>query len=145
MNYFLVGSVFDATMTLQEFFLILLWLVLIVMIVMFIGILYTAMQTMRDIRSIVKENRENINQILDEVPGITKNVHEVTSEANHAVSVFRPTVDNVAETTESITGTLKDNNPVNEAIVSAYKTVNNVHKIVDGMSKKADKKVKEDA
>ncbi len=143
MNYFLVGSVFDATMTLQEFFLIILWMVLIAMIVMIIGILFSAIQTMRDIRKIVKENRDNINQILNEVPGITKNVHEVATEASHAVSVFRPTVDNVAETAESVTETIKDNNPVNEVIISAYKTVNNVHKIVDGMSKKADKKAKE--
>ncbi len=138
-NYFILASVFDATMTLQEFFLIILWLVLIALVIMFIGILYTAWQTLKDIRLIVKDNRENINLILNEVPTITKNVQEISTEASHAARVIRPTVNNIAETAESVTGTLKENNPVNEAIVSAYKTVNNVHKLVDSVGNKADK------
>ncbi len=138
-NYFLLASVFDATMTLQEFFLIILWLALIVFIILLSAVVFTAFQTLKDIRKIVKDNSENINLILNEVPMITKNVQEISTEASHAAKVIRPTVDNVADTAQSITGTLKENNPVNEAIVSAYKTVNNVHKLVDSMGNKADK------
>ncbi len=141
-NYFLLASVFDATMTLQEFFLILLWIALIVFIIMLCTVVFTAFQTLKDIRKIVKDNSENINLILNEVPTITKNVQEISAEASHAARVIRPTVDNVADTAQSITGTLKENNPVNEAIVSAYKTVNNVHKLVDSVGNKADKQAK---
>ncbi len=59
---------------------------------------------------------------------------------SHAAQVLRPSVDNIADTSESITKTLKDNNPVNEAIVSTYKAVNNVHKLVESVARKTEKK-----
>ncbi len=91
---------------------------------------------MTDIRAIVKDNKANITEILNAVPEITRNVGGISGEANHMLSALRPTVDNVAETTESVTKTLKENNPVNEAITGAYKTVNNLNKLVDSATKK---------
>lgn len=137
----LINTAFSAQLTLQDFFLMILWMALIGLIIMLIAILFRAYQAMRDIRKIIDENRQNINHIMNELPGITKNVGEVTTEASHAAQVMRPSIANIADTTESVTKTIKENNPVNEAIISAYKTVNNVHKLVDSVGKKNNKKV----
>lgn len=119
-----------------DLFILFFWMALVVAICYIVLILHRAYMTMKDVRGIIADNRRNINLILDEVPQITKNVAEVTTEVSHATQVFRPTVDNIAGSSESITHTFKENNVINETLVSAYKTVNNVSKLVDSLKRK---------
>lgn len=119
-----------------DLFILFFWMALVVAICYIVLILHRAYMTMKDVRGIIADNRRNINMILDEVPQITKNVAEVTTEVSHATQVFRPTVDNIAGSSESITHTFKENNVINETLVSAYKTVNNVSKLVDSLKRK---------
>lgn len=119
-----------------DLFILFFWMALVVAICYIVLILHRAYMTMKDVRGIIADNRRNINLILDEVPQITKNVAEVTTEVSHVTQVFRPTVDNIAGSSESITHTFKENNVINETLVSAYKTVNNVSKLVDSLKRK---------
>lgn len=122
-----------------DLFVMFFWMALVVVTFYLILILHKAYQTMKDFRGIVADNRNNINLVLNEVPQITKNVAEVTTEVSHVTQVFRPSVDNIAESSERVTHTFKENNAINEALVSAYKTVNNVHKLVNGFNKHPEK------
>ncbi len=120
-----------------DLFVLFFWMALVVVTCFIVLILHKAYQTMKDVRAIVADNRKNINLILDEVPQITKNVAEVTTEVSHVTQVFRPTIDNVAQTSDSITHTFKDNNTINEILISAYKTISNIRKLVDSINPKS--------
>jgi methyl-accepting chemotaxis protein len=135
MNYALLLASNEVTIDLNVL-IMLFWVCLVIAMILVIGILWRVFQTVKDFRGIISDNRTSINQIINEVPQITRNIQEVTTEVSHATQVFRPSVDNIADTTQSVTDTIKNNNPVNEAIVSAYKTVNSVHKLVESFSKK---------
>lgn len=133
--YSVIGTSIPVS-ALIDLFIMFFWMALVLVACYLVLILHRAYMTMKDVRGILADNRKNINLILDEVPLITKNVAEVTTEVSHATQVFRPTVDNIAGSSEHITHTFKENNVINETLVSAYKTVNNVHKLVDSFNKK---------
>lgn len=133
------------TLSVSDLLFSVLWLAIILVVFMIAGILFKVFQTVKDVRAIVADNRQNINAVLNEAPQITKNIQEVTTEVSHATQSFRGTVDNIAETTQDVTATIKDNNPVNEAIVSVYKAINNVRKLLESVQKKTpDKEEKKD-
>jgi uncharacterized protein YoxC len=110
------------TFTLKDLLLCGVYLALIAMIIYIIKILMKAHSSMKHINSIVEDNRKQIDAILKEAPGISKNVNDISEEVAHAVSQFRGTVDNVAETTESVTGVVKDNKGVVDGLTSVFHT-----------------------
>ena len=78
---------------------------------------------MININEIVKENRESIDKILDEAPGISKNANNISKEVSDAMVKFKPSIDNVAETSEVVTGTIKENNDINAKLTSIFHTL----------------------
>ncbi len=140
--YFLISStVMQANFTLTDFFTILLYIAGIGAIAMLIAILIRAYKILGDVKEIIKENQLSINQILEQLPELSKNVSGITAEVDHLAKAFRPSVDNIADTTESVTKTVKENNPINETILSAYKTVNNANKVVSEFKAKKDRPI----
>ncbi len=87
--------------------------------------------TVKDVSTLVEEHRENIDAVLDEVPKITKNVEEITTEVSHDIQVFRPTVDNIADTSESITDVIKENQSITDTIASAFNVLTTVKNTLD--------------
>lgn len=55
---------------------------------------------------IVDKKRPEIDKIIDELPGITKNVNNISAEVSHSMGAFHNTVDNVAHTSENVTGAI---------------------------------------
>ncbi len=140
--YFIASStVMQANFTLSDFFTILLYVAGVAALVTLIAILLRAYKILGDVKTIIKENQTNITKILEEIPELSKNVSGITAEVDHLAKAFRPSVDNIADTTESITKTVKENNPINETILGAYKTVNNANKVVSEFKAKKDRPI----
>jgi len=110
------------TFTLKDLLLCGVYLALIAMIIYIIKILMKAHSSMKHINSIVEDNRKEIDSILKEAPGISKNVNDISEELAHDIAQFRGTVDNISETTESVTGVVKENQTVVDGLTSVFHT-----------------------
>ncbi len=110
------------TFSLKDLLLSGVYISLIALIVYIIKILMKINSSMKSINLIVEENRSNIDKILDEAPGISKNVNSISEEVAHGAAKFRGTVDNIAETSENVTGVIKENNSALEGLTSILQT-----------------------
>ncbi len=110
------------TFTLKDLLLCGVYLALIAMIIYIIKILMKAHSSMKHINSIVEDNRNEIDSILKEAPAIAQNVNTISEEAAHDIARFRGTVDNIADTTESVTGVVKENQSVVDGLTSVFHT-----------------------
>lgn len=95
--------------TVKDLLLFILWGSIVTLFVYLIMILRRVLKIIKSVNLVVDGNRENIDATLKIVPELTKHIETITGEVAHDVQAFRPTVDNVAETTESITETIKSN------------------------------------
>lgn len=126
------------TFTLKDLLLSGVYLALIVMIIYIIKILTKAHSSMKNINAIVEENRKEIDLILQEAPGIAKNVNDISEEVAHDIAQFRGTVDNIAETTESVTGVVKDNQSIVDGLTSVFHTASLAKGAYDKFFNKSD-------
>lgn len=108
------------------------WGLVVVILVYLILILFRFYRSFKKIMAIVDDNRVNINKVLDEAPGITQNVNEISEEVSHAMQAFRGTVDNIATTTGAATGKIVENNDVVSQITLFFKVVATIK---DGLDK----------
>ncbi|MDN5351219.1 MAG: hypothetical protein PWQ12_135 [Clostridiales bacterium] len=109
--------------TLKDFLLFILWAGLAVIFIYLILILSRALRVMKQINLIVEDNRKSIDDTLEVVPDLTKNIEAISGEISHDIAAFRDSVDNVAETAGSVTDTLKKNKGAIEALSSFLHTV----------------------
>lgn len=110
------------TFTLKDFLLSGVYLALIILLIYIIKFLIKANQSIKNINKVVEENRMQIDQILKEAPGIAANVNTISEEVAHDIQQFRGTVDNIAETSEEVTGVIKDNKTVVGGLTSIFHT-----------------------
>jgi len=110
------------TFTLKDLLLCGLYLALIAMIIYIIKLLIKLNTTAKAVQSVVQEHKEEIDLILKEAPAITKNVNTISEEVAHDITQFRGTIDNIAETSESVTGVVKDNQTVVDGLTSIFHT-----------------------
>lgn len=110
------------TFTLKDLLLSGLYLSLIALIIYIIRILMKANASMKIINQLVKDNRENIDKILDQAPGISKNVNDISAETSRTLKKFRGTIDNISETSESVTEVIKENNNLVDSLTSIFHT-----------------------
>lgn len=130
--------------TLKDLGMFVLWGLLVAVLIYILLILVRFYRSFKQIMAIVDENRQNINQVLDEAPGITKNVNQISEEAAHFMSAFHGTVDNVAQTSESVTGTFKDNSDVVGKISMVFKVLNVVKDGIDRLRGKEEEMEEEE-
>ncbi len=90
----------DITINLNDLGLILLWVALLVLIVYIILVLKRFNETMKEVQSIITNNKENIEKTLSEIPSIAKNVDDITAEVSHDVKAVRGTLDSITEKSE---------------------------------------------
>ena len=108
--------------TLKDLLLSGVYLVLIAVLIYLLKILVTTQRSVKDINNLVKENRTQIDAILKEAPEIAKNANTISEEVAHDISRFRTTVDNIADTSEEVTGVIKDNKSVVSGLTSIFHT-----------------------
>ena len=110
------------TFTLKDLLICGVYLALIVMIIYIIKVLMKLHSSMKHVNSVIEDNRIEIDAILKEAPGISQNVNTISEEVAHDITQFRGTVDNIAETTESVTEVVKDNQSVVDGLTSIFHT-----------------------
>jgi len=110
------------TFTLKDLLLCGVYIALIAMIIYIIKILIKAHSSMKHINAIVEDNRKEIDLILKEVPGISKNVNDISEEVAYDLAKFRGTVENIADTSESVTGVVKENQTIVDSLTSVFHT-----------------------
>lgn len=109
---------FDITSV--DLFLSIFLISLTILVVYAIMILRKSYLTIKEMQKLVEENRESIDKTLVELPEVTANVRRITDEVAHGAEAFHGTVDNVAETTDTITE--KVNNSITEGLASVMHT-----------------------
>ncbi len=95
--------------TVKDLLLFILWGALLTLFIYLILILRRALKIVKSVNQVVDENRANIDATLNIVPDLSKHIEVITGEVAHDVQSFRTTIDNIAGTTESVTGTIKEN------------------------------------
>jgi uncharacterized protein YoxC len=108
--------------TLKDVGMLVLWALLVVILVFIVLILIRFYRSFKDIMKIVDDHRVNIDKVLEEAPGITKNVNAISEEVSTTLKAFHGTIGNVAETAETVTGTLKENKDIVSNITSVFNT-----------------------
>lgn len=110
------------TFTLKDFLLCGVYLGLIIMLIYIIRFLIKANHSLKNINAVVEENRMQIDQILKEAPGIAKNANSISEEVAYDIAKFRGTVENIADTSEEVTGVIKDNKTIVGGLTSVFHT-----------------------
>lgn len=123
------------TISIQDIFMSLFWISLVVLIVYIIFVLARVLSIVLEFRNIVKENRSNIDLIIEELPGISKGVNGVVNKVDQAGNSFMPSVENLAEASNEFTSNIRDNNPLNAVLLNIYKAVEALNKVLDSFSK----------
>lgn len=109
--------------TFKDLLLLVLWGALVTLLVYLILVVKRAYMIIKQINKLVDENRPHIDATLQVVPQLTKNIDEISEEVAHDIKAFRSTVDNIAETTASVTGTINENKGFIEGLSSFMHTV----------------------
>lgn len=124
----------EITFTLKDFGMFVLWAGSTVAVWYLVLIFYRLYRSLTIVQRIIEKNSEQVNATLQEIPQITKNIQEITTEVSHSAQVFRPTVENVAETSDSVTKAIKDNQTITETLVSFFNVLNTIKKLLDKLS-----------
>lgn len=127
----------EITFTVKDAGMMLLWAGATAAVWYLVLILHSLHKTVKEVRQIIERNRDQVDATLNEVPGITRNVQEITTEVSHGMQVFRPTVDNVAETSDSVTRAVNDNQSITEVLVSFFNVLNTLKRLLDKLNSKA--------
>lgn len=109
--------------TLKDIGMFVLWSLIIVILYYFIVILKSLYSSVKEINGLISKNQDNVDKILKEAPGITKNANAISKEVADTLVKFRSSVDNIAESSESATKTLKENDTINKQIASFFQTI----------------------
>ena len=80
-----------------------LMLVLIVLVIAVVLFVFKLVQTMKGINTIIETNEKNINDTLNSIPIITKNIEEVTSGINDEMENITGSIENVSSTIDTTT------------------------------------------
>lgn len=95
--------------TFKDLLLFVLWGCLVTLLIYLVLILRRALLVMKQVNQIVDGNRKSIDATMEVVPLLSKHLETITDEVAHDVKAFRGTVDNIAETAESVTDTINTN------------------------------------
>ena len=111
----------EIVFTLKDLGMFVLWGLLVAVLIYILLILVRFYRSFKELMAIVDDNRQNIDKVLDEAPGISQNINQISGEVSHIMTSFHGTIDNVAETSEAVTGNFKDNNELVSQISTFFK------------------------
>lgn len=124
--------------TLKDLLLSGVYIVLILALVYLVKILMSVQKSLKDVNALVKDNKTQIDAILKEAPEIAKNANTISEEVAHDITKFRQTIDNIADTSEEVTGVIKDNKSVVGGLTSIFHTASMGKDAYDKFFKKSD-------
>jgi len=117
--------------TLKDIGFFVLWGLVAIILYYIIILLKNLYSTLKDVNKIIEKNQNNVDKILNEAPGITQNVNSISKELADTLPKFRGTVNNIAETTESVTETINENDTINKQLTSIFSTISMIKKLAD--------------
>lgn len=99
----------ELVITVKDLLLFILWAGIVTFFIYLILILKNVLKIVKNVNKVVEDNKVAIDSTLEVVPEITKHAEIITGEVAHDIQSFRNTVDNIASTTESVSGAIKSN------------------------------------
>lgn len=124
----------EITFTVKDVGMMLLWAGCTVAVWYLVMIFHKVYKTISEVHKLIERNQEQVDATLNEVPAITRNVQEITTEVSHGMQAFRPSVENLAESTDSVTRAIKDNQSITETLISFFHVVNTVKRLLDKLN-----------
>lgn len=109
--------------SLKDLLLLILWGSIVTLFIYLILVVKRAFHIVKQMDQLIKENRSQIDATIDILPSLTENLDAITEEVAHDMQAFRGTVDNIAETTEAVSKTVKENKGFVEGLSSFMHTV----------------------
>jgi len=131
--------------TLKDLLLFILWGSLVTLFIYLILILRRVLKIIKSVNLIVDDNKTNIDSTMNVVPELAKHAEVITNEVAHDIQAFRSTIDNIAETTESVTGTIKENKGFADGLASFMHSISIGKVLYDKYFSKKVKNVKDAA
>ncbi len=98
--------------TLNDLALMFLWAALLVLIVYLILVIKKFNDTMKEVKEILANNKESIENTLSEMPSIAKNIDSITGEVSHDVKAVRETIDTITEKSGNAAKSLNDTDSI---------------------------------
>lgn len=126
----------NATIRLGDLGLLLLMSAFIVLIVYAILMLKNINETLKIIRKLVEDNRENIDQILDQAPSIAANIESISGDLAHDVKAVQGTIDQLAGISEVAAGSLAEKTDVLSSIMGVVQVIYFMKNLTNGFKKK---------
>ncbi len=111
------------TFTFQDLLLFVLWGLVVCVFVLLIRILLRAYKIMKTLHATVENNRAHIDKTIEVVPKLSENIEQISAEIAHDIAAFRPTVDNISETSENVTSKLNEDSGLVSGISSFIHTI----------------------
>jgi len=108
----------NITITLSDLGLMILWAALLVLIGYLILALKRFNDTLKEVREILTNNKENIDKTLNEIPSIVKNIDSITGEVSHDVKAVRDTIDTITEKSGAAAKSITDTDSLITGIAS---------------------------
>lgn len=85
----------DTMISLKDLGMVVLWASLVAML-FYLALLFKRLNdTVKGVNRLIEENSSEIGQTIKEVPEITKNINDITTEANNGVQAVKGIVKNV--------------------------------------------------
>lgn len=122
----------DVSLTINDIFKIALFVVGIGALGYLIVVLKNVSKLIAEILGIVKDNEENINATIKEVPGISENINSITKNANIAIKEMTPDINGIVKNANNIT--LKIGSLTDTAEQTAMKALNTADITVDAIA-----------
>lgn len=85
----------DAVISLKDLGLIVLWGSIVIMVIYLTLLFKRLNDTVKSVNRLIEDNREDIGNTMKEVPGITRNINDITTDANSGVQAMKGIVKNV--------------------------------------------------
>lgn len=124
----------EITFTVKDAGMLLLWAGATVAVWYLVVIFHRVSKTVKEVHQLIERNRDQVDATLLQIPGISRNVQEITTEVSHGMQVFRPTVENVAQTSDSVTRAVNDNQSITETLVSFFNVLNTIKRLLDKLN-----------
>lgn len=110
-------------LTLRDVGMIVLWALGCGVLLYILLILKKVYESIKLVKDTIADNRPHIDKTLEEIPGITQNVSTISGEVAYVMEAFHGTIGNVADTTESVTSVVKDNQDIVDRIAGFFNII----------------------
>lgn len=118
-----MNNAINISLSFKDIGLFVLWVLLSGVLLYILMILIRFYRSFKEIMKIVDEKRPEIDSVIDELPGITKNVNAISGEVAHGMEAFHQTVDNLAETSDNVTDAIAEKSGMAGKVSSIMHTV----------------------